>query len=252
MRYLIITSALSLLAATAPAAGQVNPNAGPVSGDGVLNDHDGNKGTWRLNADLRGGAFTGTAEMVLGGKPMSVTLKNAYYENGSCIFRGENGRNRFELRGKCSPTQFGPGTVNGYYDMDRQFNGEFSGTLRWGKVAARPAAAGVVPSAKLMCGMRERVGGVVAGDLPRYEMRPSSMVSLTLAGGVYRTRNASGNYTVSGNRIRLTSGVYAGAVGELRADSSGEPAVYFSVEENRARNGTPIVDPWNTACARQR
>ncbi|RYE03345.1 MAG: hypothetical protein EOP61_04985 [Sphingomonadales bacterium] len=246
----LIAAAAMLVLAT-PAAAQVSPNAGPVSGEGVLNDHDGNSGAWKLSATLAGGAFSGTMEMVLGGKPMSVTLKNAYYENGNCILRGENGRNRFELRGKCSPTQFGPGTADGYFDRDRAFNGEFSGTLRWGRAAAKPAATGVVPTAKLMCIYRERVGGNVAGDLARYESRPSSMVSLTLGGGAYRTRNASGAYTVSGNRIRFTSGFYAGAVGELRADNSGAPAVYFSLEENRRANGTPIVDPWSTACATQ-
>ncbi|RYY28261.1 MAG: hypothetical protein EOP62_03415 [Sphingomonadales bacterium] len=219
---LIATAAMLVLAA--PAAAQVSPNAGPVSGEGVLNDHDGNSGTWKLSATLVGEAFAGTMEMVLGGKPMSVTLKNAYYENGNCILRGENGRNRFELRGKCSPTRFGPGTIDGYFDRDRAFNGEFSGTLRWGKAA---------------------------GDLARYESRPSSMVSLTLGGGTYRTRNASGAYTVSGNRIRFTSGFCAGAVGELRADNSGAPAVYFSLEENRRANGVPLVDAWSTACATQ-
>ncbi|WP_066800365.1 hypothetical protein [Sphingomonas soli] len=246
---LILAAATFVLAS--PAAAQLNPNAGPVTGEGVLNDHDGNSGTWKLSATLSGGAFTGTLDMVLGGKPMSVTLKNAFHENGNCIVKGENGRNRFELSGKCSPTRFGPGTISGYFDRDRSFNGEFSGTLRWGKAAAKPAATGIVPTAKLMCAYRERVGGNVAGDLPTYQSRPSSMVSLTLAGGTYRTRNASGAYTVSGNRIRLTSGFYAGAVGELRADNSGAPAVYFNLEENRRANGVPIVDPWSTACATQ-
>lgn len=189
--------------------------------------------------------------MTLGGKPMSVTMKNAYYENGFCVLRGESGRNRLELRGKCSPAAFGPGTVKGYYDGDREFNGEFGGTLRWGAAAPRPTASGIVPTAKLMCAYRERIGGNVAGDLARYETRFSSMVSLTLAGGTYRTRNTSGSYTVQGDRVRLTSGGYAGATGRLRPDNSGAPAVFFDVAENRRADGVPIVDAWNTACAVQ-
>lgn len=234
-----------------PSVAQINPNAGPVSGEGTLNDNDGNRGTWNLTGNLAAGQFSGTISMTLGSRAMTVQMKNAFHENGNCIFKGENGRNRFELRGKCSPSSFGPGTINGYFDGQGTFDGAFSGALRWGKVAAKPAARGVVPTAKLMCIVRERVGGNVAGDLPRYESRPSSMVSLTLAGGTYRTRNASGSYSVVGDRVRFTSGHYAGAVGELRADNSGAPAVYFNLDENRRANGTPIVDPWTTACAQQ-
>lgn len=238
------------LASPVQAQAQISPNAGPVSGEGVLNDNDGNRGTWRLNGTLAGGRFSGQISMTLGAKSLTVAMTNAFHENGTCIFKGENGRNRFELRGKCSPTAFGPGTISGYFDQDRAFNGAFSGALHWGKAPPKPAANSV-PTAKLMCAYRERVGGNVAGDLPTYMTRPSSMVSLTLAGGVYRTRNASGAYTVSGNRIRLTSGAYAGAVGELRPDNSGAPAVYFNLAENRRATGTPIVDPWTTACAQQ-
>src|SRR6185312_5640352 len=38
--------------------------------------------------------------MMLGGKSMTVALISgkAYYENGTCVFSGEQGRNRFELR----------------------------------------------------------------------------------------------------------------------------------------------------------
>lgn len=234
-----------------PAAAQINPNAGAVTGVGTLSDNDGNSGTWQLRATLAGGAFTGELTMTLGGKALTVTMRNAYVENGFCVLRGENGRSRVELRGKCDPTTFGPGTIAGYFDGDRSFNGRFAGTLRWGAAAATPAATGVVPTAKLMCAYRERIGGVVAGDAARYEMRPSSMVSLQLAGGTYRTRNTSGRYVVSGNRVRLTSGGYAGAQGELRSDASGAPAIYFTVEDNRGAGGVPIVDAWPTACAQQ-
>lgn len=251
MRVLSVILASAAAFAAQPSKAQLNPNAGPVSGEGTLNDNDGNRGTWNLTGNLAKGEFTGTINMTLGERAMTVEMKNAFHENGNCILKGENGRNRFELSGKCNPTAFGPGRINGYFDRHGTFDGFFAGTLRWGKAAAKPAAKGVVPTAKLMCAVRERVGGNVAGDLPRYETRPSSMVSLTLSGGTYRTRNATGAYTVAGDRIRFTSGVYAGAVGELRPDNSGAPAVYFNLEENRRANGTPIVDPWTTACAVQ-
>lgn len=235
-----------------PAMAQVSPNAGAFAAEGLLNDHDGNRGQWAAKGSLAAGDFSGIMSMRLGGKVMNVTMDHAYYENGFCILRGIDGRNRFELRGKCSATAFGPGTANGYFDGDRAFTGEFTGGIHWGAAAAKtPAQVGIVPSGKLMCIYRERVGGVVAGDIGYRESRPSAMVSLTLSGGAYRTRNASGRYVVSGNRVRFTSGAFAGAVGDLRPDRSGVPAVYFNLEENRAANGRPIVDPWTTACARQ-
>lgn len=83
------------------AAAPLNANAGPLRGEGTLADHDRHTGTWQLEANLSGGQFTGTLSVVLGGKALSVTLKPgaAYFENGTCVVRGENGRSRLELRG---------------------------------------------------------------------------------------------------------------------------------------------------------
>jgi hypothetical protein len=111
-----------------------------------------------------------------------------------------------------------------------------------------PPASGVLPTAKLTCAWQERIGGNVAGDPARYELRFSNMVTLTLAGGTYRTNAASGSFTRQGDTIRLTSGAFAGAVGRLRPDRSGQPAVYFEIDENRRANGVHIVDPRTTAC----
>jgi hypothetical protein len=157
-----------------------------------------------------------------------------------------------ELRGKCDRSHFGPGTSSGYFDQDRSFNGEFSGQLRWG-APAPVAVSGVLPTAKLSCGYRERTGGTVAGQLPYYENRNSLMGFLVLSpDGSYRTQNGSGRFERHGDSIRMTSGSYAGATGRLRPDNSGEPAAYFDLAENRRANGTPIVDPWSTFCVRQR
>ncbi|HXE11942.1 MAG TPA: hypothetical protein VN633_07475 [Bryobacteraceae bacterium] len=113
-------------------------------------------------------------------------------------------------------------------------------------------AGAVLPTAKLACAYRERIGGIVAGDSARYELRYSSMASLTLSSkGTYRTNNASGSFVRQGDTIRFTSGAYEGALGRLRPDRGGEPAVYFELEENRAKNGVPIVDPYTTFCVRQ-
>jgi hypothetical protein len=157
-----------------------------------------------------------------------------------------------ELRGKCDSAGFGPGTVKGYFDGDRDFVGEFSGALHWGKPVAAPAA-GRLPTAKLACGYMERVGGVVAGDLGTREWRPSALGTLTLSpGGGYVARNGAGRYVREGAAVRLVSGPWAGALGRLEPDDSGEPAVYFELDDNRRPDGTYRVDPWRTFCARQR
>lgn len=254
MKTLVCGAAALLLAASPAAAQQLSPNAGAFSGEGQLNDHDRNSGTWQAKGALREGKFSGSLSIALGGKPMTVTLQPgpAYLENGFCVLKGESGRNRMELRGKCDRTHFGPGTISGYFDQDRSFNGEFSGKLSWG--AATPVAApGVLPTARLSCGYRERTGGNVAGQLPYYENRTSLMGFLLLsADGTYRTQNGAGRFVRQGDAIRLSSGAYAGAVGRLRPDNSGVPAVYFDLDENRRANGSPIVDPWSTFCVRQR
>lgn len=254
MKTLICGAVVLLLAVSPAAAQQLSPNAGAFSGEGQLNDHDGNSGTWRAKGALQEGKFSGSLSIVLGGKPMTVVLQPgpAYLESGFCVLKGENGRNRMELRGKCDRQRFGPGTISGYFDQDRSFNGEFSGQLRWG--AAFPVtASGVLPTVKLSCGYRERTGGNVAGELPYYENRNSLMGFLILSPeGSYRTQNGTGRFERRGDSVRLASGAYAGAVGRLRADNSGDPAVYFDLSENRRANGSPIVDPWNTFCVRQR
>jgi hypothetical protein len=243
-----------MFAGTAAPAQQLSPNAGAFSGEGQLNDHDGNNGTWQASGTLRAGRFSGTLSIILGGKALTVRLQPgpAYLENGSCILKGENGRNRVELRGKCDRAAFGPGTISGYFDQDRAFDGEFSGRLAWGG-AASVSKESMLPSARLSCGYRERVGGVVAGQLASYESRPSLMGFLSLTpAGLYRTQNGTGGFHRNGDAIRFTTGRYAGALGRLRADNSGESAVYFSLDENRRANGTPIVDPWSTFCVHTR
>lgn len=253
--YFRALAAAMLLTAAPAIAGPISPNAGAFSGEGVLNDHDGNKGAWQTAGSLEAGDFSGTISLVLGGKALTVTMRPgpAYMENGFCVLKGENGRNRFELRGKCDSAGFGPGTIAGYFDGDRSFNGEFSGALHWGKATVAAAKGAVLPTAKLTCAYMERVGGVIAGDLGAREIRPSALGALTLSpGGSYAARNGSGKFVREGDTIRLTSGPWKGAVGQLKSDRAGEPAVYFELDDNRRADGSYIVDTWRTSCTHAR
>jgi hypothetical protein len=258
MRTRTVRAAFLALAAfaTPVLAAPLSPNAGAFSGEGVLNDHDGNKGTWRASGALKDGDFTGALEITLGGKSLGVSMKPgpAYLENGFCVLKGENGRSRFEMRGKCDSASFGPGTVKGYFDGDREFNGEFAGALRWGRLAAAPTGgAAALPTAKLTCSYQERSGGVVAGSAATYETRSSALGTLTLsADGSFKASNGAGRFVREGDMIRFTSGPWIGAKGRLAADRGGEPAVYFELDDNRRPNGTYMLDAWRTSCVRAR
>lgn len=254
--------AAGLLMLSAPlAAAPLSPNAGTFSGEGVLDDGDGNKGSWRASGTLSGGNIAGTLSVDLAGKTMTVPMKPgpAYMQNGRCILKGEEGRNRFELSGDCDSDSFGPGYINGYFAGGPSVSGKFAGTLRWGSTAATSngaaaatPAAGTIPTARLLCGYRERVGGVVAGDLPTYENRQSLMGFLQLSSdGTYRTAQGSGRFSREGDAIRLASGPWQGALGRLKPDNGGDPAVYFEREDNRRPDGSPIIDPWRTFCVQQ-
>jgi hypothetical protein len=79
------------------------------------------------------------------------------------------------------------------------------------------------------------------------------MSALTLEpDGTYRTASSSGGYAVAADRILLTSGAFAGAVGRLELDRSGDPAVVFHKSENRGPDGIPLIDPETTHCTQAR
>lgn len=237
---------------TAPAQRKVavNANSGPFTGSGNLSDHDGNTGTWKVGGTLAKGLITGSLSITLGAREMTVDLEQgkAYLESGFCVLKGVNGRNRFQLRGRCDQEPFA-GKINGYFDQVGTVDGEFTGSLVWGNPQVA-SANGLLPSGKLTCSYMERIGGVVAGDLGTREIRPSALGSLTLSGSSYVARNGSGSFVRQGSTIRLTSGPWAGAVGILMPDSSGQPAVYFELQDNRRADGTYIVDPWRTFCTK--
>lgn len=247
--------ALVSLALAAPlAAAPLSPDAGDFAGEGTLDDGEA-QGTWQAGGTLADGEISGTLTVEFGGKAMAVTMRPgpAFMENGRCILKGEEGRNRFELSGECDSERFGPGYMSGYFDGGPSVSGRFAGTLRWGAAATQAPAAGTLPTARLLCGYRERIGGIAAGDIATYENRPSLMGFLELSpGGTYRTQQGGGRFTREGNAVRLADGPWAGALGRLEPDNAGEPAVYFEREDNRRADGTPIVDPYRTFCVKQR
>lgn len=245
---------LALLSAPALAGSPVTPNAGAMRGQGSLSDNNGNSGTWQIVAVLKDGDFTGTGRATIGGVVVEgpLTRGGSYLENGKCYFKFEQGRNRVEIGGPCTLTTI-EGRLGGFVAGDLR-TGTMRGTLSFG-TAARAAAPGkgVLPMGKLTCAWMERIGGNVAGDLPRYDLRMSNMVTLTLtADGQYRTNKAMGKFVRDGDSIRLTTGAFAGARGRLTPDRSGVPAVYFEIAENRSANGVHIVDPARTACTKAR
>lgn len=243
-----------LVAAPLMAATPVGPNAGPMRGEGSLSDSDGNTGNWSLEAVLKDGYFEGTGRALIGDAIVEgpLTKSASFLENGKCYFKFEQGRNRVEVGGPCTTTTI-EGRLGGFVAGDSKV-GTIKGSLVFGAQGeAEPAKAAVLPTAKLSCAWMERMGGNVAGDLSNYELRISNMVTLTLSpDGSYKTNKTSGRFVREGDSIRLTSGAFAGARGRLEPDKSGDPAVYFEIDENRGADGVHIVDPARTACTKPR
>lgn len=236
-------------------AGQViSPNAGPVEGRGTLTGNDGRAGTWSVQAVLKDGNFTGEATLSLDGAGFAAPLLRgrSYVENGKCHFSFERDRARATLGGPCTSDSI-EGKLDAFLPGQGGVVGQIKGTLRFGKVQAETPQTGTLPAGKLNCAWWETRVTYQTGEINGRELRHSNMATLTLLpGGTYRTANTSGNFVHEGDRIRLTSGAFSGAVGRLRADRSGEPAVYFERDENRREGGVPIVDPATTACTKAR
>jgi hypothetical protein len=250
--------ACSVPSAAAPDA-PVTANMGPVRGEGQLVDNSGAlMGNWTIDATLSEGIFSGTATITVKGATYTGPLtKASYLENGHCYFKFESGRSTADIGGDCTTTRVG-GIARGFTPLGEVYGwtGKMSGRLAFAQMdiaqRAAPAAAasGTIPTATLKCTRIEWIGGVVAGDTPRYEWHPSAMVTLTLTpGGTYRTGNrTSGNFVRDGKLIRFTSGFYQGAVGTLQDDSSGKPAIYFNREDNYRPDGTFRIDSGRTSC----
>jgi hypothetical protein len=259
----VAVAAPALAAPNPPAGAPIGPNAGAVSGGGTLTDTGGKPiGTWAVTATLAAGKFSGTGTVTIAGQTFSAPLNAArsFVENSRCVFAWEQGRARAEVSGPCTTGGLG-GYLSAFIPAGEIYSvtGFAAGQLKWGGAGAKGPAAlgaapsGVVPTGRLGCGYMERVGGNVAGDLPRYEYRVSNMGFLQLgAGGTYQTAHTSGRWVrAGGNAIKLVGGQFAGAIGRLQPDNSGAPAVYFERDENRDARGVPIVDVYRTFCAVQ-
>lgn len=253
MLSLLLALPLPLFQAAPPAGGPVTPNLGALTGEGTLTDGSGQPiGSWTIAAELKEGNFSGSGTIRIGTVTLAMPLlpRRSYLENGKCYFAMEQGRARAEIGGPCT-TAGVAGALNGFIPQGDLYsvNGRMHGTLAFARAAAKAPARAVLPTAKLTCAWMERIGGNVAGDLPSYELRFSNMGVLTLTpAGSYRTANTAGRFVREGDRIRLTSGQFAGAVGRLEPDRSGRPAVYFERDENRRPDGVHIVDPARTSC----
>jgi hypothetical protein len=252
MRRRLAVLLLSLPAVSAAAmAAPLTPNHGAVAYSGSLTDSDGRPGSFTVEAQLRAGDFTGRARVVTADYTVEGPLKHGFLENGRCLFRVEQGRSRAELTGKCDSDRI-EGRFESFHAGDLK-TGTFTGT---GKAARAPAAAAVVPlpTAKLTCAYQDRRIGVGLGQTTEYSLAFSKMVSLTLApAGTYQAgASASGRYVRSGNEIRLQTGPWAGAVGAVERDRSGEPAIVFHIEQNRRPDGVHRIDPYTTRCTRAR
>lgn len=258
---LAATSAALFMAAGAQAQVQagrpLGPNSGALTLAGEIRDSDGGQGEFRISAILSGGDFRGTLRLTLDGQTVEAPLipARSYLENGKCYFRAESGRARAELGGPCD-TAFIRGTFETFMPGGGLSTGTMSGRALSAAAATTASAAGqagVLPTAPLTCAYQDRRIGVGLGQATQYSLAYSHMASLTLeAGGAYRTASGGGRFIRSGDKIRLTSGAWAGAVGTLELDRSGEPAVVFHIEQNRRTDGVHIIDPYTTRCTRAR
>lgn len=119
--------------------------------------------------------------------------------------------------------------------------------------AAPAGGVGGLPAYKLICFYTDLKISFRPGEATQSSLSFSNMGSLQFSGGAYVAGSGGrGSFVRSGNQVRFTSGTWAGAVGTLETDRSGEPAVVFRIEENRRPNGVHIIDPYTTRCSASR
>ena len=253
----ILIALASLLGSTGALGAPLTPGSGALTVTGELADAGSPVGSFAMQAVLQGGNFIGTATLTVDGNTLSGPLldKRSYLENGRCYFRVENGRARAEISGKCDSAG-----LEGRFETFIPGAGMKTGIARanfalaGGAAATTPATAAKLPDGKLVCAFNEPKLGFKLGETTQYSLRYSNMTSLALdQGGSYLSgAGGRGRYARQGDKIRLVSGPWAGAVGTLENDRSGTPAVVFHIEENRRADGVHVVDPYTTRCTRPR
>lgn len=254
MKSTALTLAAVLGLSSAAIAAPLTPDSGPMTTSGTLQDSSGGRGTFSISASLKGGDFSGTMRLSIGEQSFEGQLITArsYLENGKCYFRAENGRARAELGGPCDSASIG-GRFETFLPGDGVRNGAMEGHVQLARSPAPASLGGVLPKAKLTCAYQNRRIGVGMGQATEYSLAFSNMASLALSpAGAYVAGTSSGRFTREGDKIRLTSGPWAGAIGTLEPDRSGRPAVVFHIENNRRPSGVHIVDPYTTRCTEAR
>lgn len=252
LRYVLLATGLLV---TPGLGAELEPDSGAVSFVGVLQSADGD-GEFRVDATLADGDFTGQALVSIAGQQLDAGLIEArsYLENGKCHLYLEQGRSRFEMRGRCDDQFYGSdgsGSFEAFFDGGLQLRGDLTGSVTLAGVVPAPqrVEAVSIPTGKLSCAWQEVHVSAEAGVANDYQLAYSMLVTLTLAAdGTYRTASDSGTYAVAAEKLLLTSGAFAGAVGTLEPDRSGRPAVVFHKDENRGPDGVPRIDPETTRC----
>lgn len=257
MRLVFCGALLAMSMAAAPVlAVDLAPNSGAVSFRGTLSSSDGDAGEYAIEATLAGGNFTGRGAVAIAGQYLEGDLveRLSFVENGWCTLRIEQGRTRFELFGRCNDESFGAsgsGSFDSFFDGGLMLRGEASGSVSLGGPAAENTSSGTptIPTGKLTCAWQEVHFSADPDQPNEYQIAYSMMVTLTLSpDGTYRTAASEGTYAVADNRLLLLSGAFAGAIGTLEPDRSGQPAVVFYKAENRGPDGVPRIDPETTHC----
>lgn len=249
---LALGSALCL--SSAAIAAPLTPYSGPITALGTFQDGSGGQGRFSISANLKAGDFSGTMQISLGDESFEGPLISAqsFLENGKCYFRAENGRARAELGGPCDSVAI-RGRFETFLPGDGVRTGAMEGSVQLVRSSAPALATSAAPTAKLTCAYQDRRIGVGLGQTTEYSLAFSNMVSLTLSpAGTYVAGKSGGRFIRDGDKVRLTSGAWAGAIGTLEPDRSGRPAVVFYIEENRRSNGVHIVDPYTTRCTESR
>lgn len=245
----------SICVATAAPAAPLTANSGALQANGTVTDGSGQQGQFRVKATLKGGAFTGSGRLTIGGQSVEGALipGRSYLENGQCQFYFESGRARAQVGGRCDSTML-TGKYEAFIPGEGLQLGAMTGRIVLGTPAAPARAGGKLPTGKLTCAYNDRRLAAGFGETTQYSLAFSNMLSLTLSpAGTYAAGSGGGGrYVRTGDRIRLTTGTWAGAVGVLEPDRSGEPAVVFNLAENRRANGVHIVDPQTTRCTKAR
>lgn len=257
MKLVLCGALLATGMAAAPAlAADLTPDSGAVSFRGTLLSSDGDEGEYAIEGLLADGNFVGRGTVVIAGQYLEGDLveRQSFLENGRCALRIEQGRTRFELIGRCNDESFGAfgsGSFDAFFDGGLMLRGEARGSVALsggpGAVAATPGVT--IPTGKLTCAWQEVHFSADPDEPNDYQIAYSMMVTLTLSpDGTYRTAASEGTYAVADNKLMLLSGAFAGTIGTLEPDRSGEPAVVFYKAENRGADGIPRIDPETTHC----